>query len=106
MKISDIQQQANAMQYVNQTNQQNPPEKKQALQETDDRSKPSSTDKVELSAESKEMQKIYEVLKSTPDVRAEKVSELKKQVQEGSYQVDSGAVAEKMIKDSLLDLIK
>ena len=106
MKISDIQQQANAMQYVNQTNQQNPPEKKQALQEADDRSKPSSTDKVELSAESKEMQKIYEVLKSTPDVRAEKVSELKKQVQEGSYQVDSGAVAEKMIKESLLDLIK
>ena len=106
MKISDIQQQANAMQYVNQANQQNPPEKKQTLQEADDRSKPSSTDKVELSAESKEMQKIYEVLKSTPDVRAEKVSELKKQVQEGSYQVDSGAVAEKMIKDSLLDLIK
>jgi negative regulator of flagellin synthesis FlgM len=106
MKISDIQQQTDAMQYVNQTNKQNPTEKKQTLQEADERSRQSSTDKVELSAESKEMQKIYEILKSTPDVRAEKVSELKKQVQEDSYQVDSGAVAEKMIKDSLLDLIK
>ena len=106
MKISDIQQQTDAMQYVNQTNKQNPTEKKQTLQEADERSRQSSADKVELSAESKEMQKIYEILKSTPDVRAEKVSELKKQVQEDSYQVDSGAVAEKMIKDSLLDLIK
>ena len=102
MKISDIHQQANTMQYVNQANSSNSPDKPQPSKED----KSSSQDKVELSAQSKEMQKVYGTLQMAPDVRAEKVSALKKLIEEDQYQVDSEAVADKMIRQSLLDLIK
>ena len=104
MKISDIHQQANTMQYVNQANSSNSPDKPQPSKE--DKDKSSSQDKVELSAQSKEMQKVYGTLQMAPDVRAEKVSALKKLIEEDQYQVDSEAVADKMIRQSLLDLIK
>ena len=104
MKTSDIHQQANTMQYVNQANQRNLPDKNQVSQKVTE--KPSSVDKVELSGQAKEMQKIHDALQASPDVRAEKVSTLKKLIQEDQYQVNSDAVAGKMIKESLLDLIK
>ncbi len=101
MKITDLNQGANPLQYVNQTNS---PDKQQASQEIKKQESP--VDKVELSAQSKEMQKINDVLEMTPDVRAERVAELKKLVQEGRYQVDSEAVADKMFDQSIIDLIK
>jgi flagellar biosynthesis anti-sigma factor FlgM len=104
MKISDIHQQANTMQHVNQANQTNQPEKHQNSKEVRDES--SSTDKVEISVQSRERQKIYDLIQMTPDVRAEKVSTLKKMIQEGKYQVDNDAVADKLIKESILDLVK
>jgi len=101
MKVSDLHQQANSMQYVNQVNAV---DKKEPAQEAEGKS--SSGDKVELSSQSKEMQKIYDMVQLAPDVRAEKVASLKKAIQEGSYKVDSDAVADKMIKDSIFELIK
>jgi negative regulator of flagellin synthesis FlgM len=106
MKISDIQQQANTMQYVNQANSSNSPDKPQPSPSKEAEDKSSSQDKVELSVESKEMQKVYDVLQMTPDVRDEKVSALKESIQQGQYQIDSEALADKMIRESILDLIK
>ena len=45
----------------------------------------SLVDKVELSTQSKEIKKINDVLEMTPEVRADRVAELKKLVQEGRY---------------------
>ncbi len=104
MKVSDINQQANSMQYVNQANSQNSSDKTEQSKEAEGKSP--SMDKVELSVQSKEMKKIYDTLQLTPDVRAEKVSSLKKSIQENQYQVDSEVLADKMIKGSLLDLVK
>jgi negative regulator of flagellin synthesis FlgM len=104
MKISDIHQQANTAQYVNQANSSNSPDKPQPPKEAEDKS--SSQDKVELSVQSKEMQKVYEVLQTTPDVRDEKVSALKESIQQGQYQIDGEALAGKMIRESILDLVK
>jgi negative regulator of flagellin synthesis FlgM len=101
MKVSDLHQQTNSMQYVNQLNSL---DKKEPPQEAEGQSP--STDTVELSAQSKEMQKIYDMVQLAPDVRAEKVASLKKAIKEGSYEVDSEAVADKMIKDSIFELIK
>lgn len=64
----------------------------------------SAEDKVDLSAESKEMKKIHDVLATTPDVRAEKVAELKKLVESGQYEVKSDAVADKMVKESIWEM--
>jgi flagellar biosynthesis anti-sigma factor FlgM len=52
------------------------------------------------------MQKVYEVLQTTPDVRDEKVSALKESIQQGQYQIDGEALAGKMIRESILDLVK
>jgi negative regulator of flagellin synthesis FlgM len=101
MKVSDLHQQTNSMQYVNQLNSI---DKKEPPQESEGKSP--SSDKVELSAQSKEMQKIYDMVQLAPDVRAEKISSLKKAIAEGQYKVDSEAVADKMIKDSIFELIK
>ena len=101
MKISDLSQGSSQIQYVNQAN---PPDKQSVSQEV--KNQESLVDKVELSTQSKEIKKINDVLEMTPDVRADRVAELKKLVQEDRYKVDSEALAEKMIDQSIIDLIK
>ena len=101
MKVNDLSQGSNQIQYVNQAN---PQDKSPAAQ--DIKNQETLVDKVELSAESKEIKKINDVLEMTPDVRADRVAELKKQIQEDRYHVDSEAVAEKMIDQTIIDLVK
>ena len=38
-----------------------------------------------------------------PDVREEKVSQLRSQIQNGTYEIDADKIAGKMIKESLLN---
>jgi len=52
------------------------------------------------------MKKIHAVLEMTPDIRNERVNELKKEVDEGRYQVNHQGVADKMIRESLFELTK
>ncbi|MBN1380248.1 MAG: flagellar biosynthesis anti-sigma factor FlgM [Deltaproteobacteria bacterium] len=62
-------------------------------------------EKVDLSAKAKDIQQIKQVIDQTPDVRADKVRELKQKVENGSYQVDSEKIAEKIVTESLIDII-
>lgn len=101
MKVNDLSQGSNQIQYVNQTN---PPDKATPSQEA--KNPEALVDKVELSAQSREIKKINDVLEMTPDVRADRVAELKKLVQEDRYQVDSEAVAGKMIDQTIIDIVK
>ncbi len=103
MKISDLSSQNAQMQYINQTDPSNQPEKAPPSQEAKE-SLPSK-DQVDISVRSKEMHKIYEVLQTMPDVRAEKVAQYKKSIEEGKYRVSPDDLADKMLKDSLLELI-
>jgi negative regulator of flagellin synthesis FlgM len=57
---------------------------------------------VELSPSLKEAQLINEVSAAEPDIREEKVAALKKQVDSGTYRVDSKAVADKLV-DAFID---
>ncbi|WP_243384724.1 flagellar biosynthesis anti-sigma factor FlgM [Geothrix alkalitolerans] len=43
----------------------------------------------------------HEVLAETPDVRAEKLKALKRQLEAGTYHPDEGAVAEGLIREHL-----
>ena len=60
-----------------------------------------------LSAESKERADAYrkalEIARKTPDVREDRVQAIKKQLAEGSYQVDSGTIADGMLREAILD---
>ncbi len=47
------------------------------------------------------MDRVKEAIRQEPDVRAERVAELRAKVNSGEYQVDSGKLAEKILIDSL-----
>ena len=59
---------------------------------------------VELSPSLKEAQLINAVSSAEPDIREEKVAALKKQVDSGTYRVDTKAVANKLV-DAFIDEI-
>lgn len=104
MKISEIKPQAQTTQYVEQAQKTKQAEKNQTAQSQEVQTH--QTDRVDLSDQSKEMKKIYTVQQMAPDIRTDKVQEVKKLVEENRYQVDSKAVADKMIRESLFELNK
>lgn len=55
-------------------------------------------DSVTLSNSSERLRRAQELAAAAPDVRAEKVAALKEEVQNGTYQVDNQALAEKLLK--------
>ena len=59
---------------------------------------------VNLSTASKEAQMANEVIASEPDVREDKVAELKERIESGNYTVDNKAVADKIV-NSFIDEI-
>jgi negative regulator of flagellin synthesis FlgM len=64
-----------------------------------------AAERVELSAKAKDFQRIRQTLDRIPDVRREKIQELKDQIESGKYTVDPGKVAAKMVSESLIDTI-
>ena len=62
-----------------------------------------SEDKVALSPEAKQIQDAKERLDSLPDVREDKVAEIKEQIEAGTYTIDGEKIAFKMIRESILD---
>ncbi len=64
---------------------------------------PGKTDSVQISTESRKAARLREVLDSHPDIREEKVTALKKEVDEGTYKVDSNKVADKVIREALVE---
>ena len=60
-----------------------------------------SGDSVELSTEAKIMQEAVKALEALPDVREDKVAQIKQQIAEGTYEIDSKKISEKIIKESV-----
>jgi negative regulator of flagellin synthesis FlgM len=56
-------------------------------------------DKVDISTRSKEIADIMSAVNQLPDVRAAKVTEIKKSVDAGTYTVDPLKIAEKILKE-------
>ncbi len=63
------------------------------------KAKQADTDRVEISQTAKDMQKLVEQAGKIPDVRQEKVSELKKSVEEGTYKVPLDKLADSMLRE-------
>ena len=63
----------------------------------------SPTESVKLSQAAKEIQKIREIVEATPEIRTDKVGQLKREIEAGSYSVDADKVAERMLRESLID---
>lgn len=73
-------------------------EKKETADSRESRVRPNSTDRVNLSANVREMAELRQKLADIPDVRADRVSALKNEIAQGKYQVDGRRVAESMMR--------
>lgn len=62
-----------------------------------------SVDRLELSGAAKALQQARQLLDALPEVRLEKVTELKGLIQQGEYNVKGEAVAAKMLGQGLFD---
>ena len=60
-------------------------------------------DRVSLSPQARELLKAQQSLASLPDVREDKVAEIKARLEAGDYRIDSEAIAENMISEALAD---
>jgi len=63
----------------------------------------STTEQVKLSDTARDIQKIREIVDATPEIRADKVGHFKKEIEAGNYSVNGDKVAEKMLRESLID---
>lgn len=62
---------------------------------------PPQGDSVAISGQARQIQRAREVALAAPDVREEKVAELKAMIKAGTYAVDSRKVAEKLLAEEL-----
>ena len=62
-------------------------------------------EKVSLSSTARDFQKIEKAIDALPDVREEKVQALKAQIETGTYEVNGEKIAEKMVGESLVDIL-
>ena len=60
-------------------------------------------DNVVLSPKALEIQKAKKLISSVPDIRHQKVAQIKKQIESGTYQVNGTKIADSMIRESLLN---
>ena len=60
---------------------------------------------VDVSSEAREMaasrQKALDIARNTPDVREDRVAEIKAQIAAGTYKVDSGKIADGMLREAV-----
>ncbi len=63
-----------------------------------------ATEKVDISSRAKDIQAAKTLINNLPDIRDAKVQELKTQIEQGSYKIDSGKIAKKMVGESLIDI--
>jgi len=56
-------------------------------------------DKISLSGKAQEINELKALINDLPDIRTEKVEELKKAIDAGSYNIDSYKVAEKILEE-------
>jgi negative regulator of flagellin synthesis FlgM len=65
--------------------------------------KASQAAEVEMSQRAKSYQKALEIARATPDVREDKVAALKKQIQDGTYKINAGGIADGMAREAIME---
>ncbi len=103
MKIGDQNHGLQIEKYLNTQAIGNKPENQHNANRADQKS-PVKTDTVELSSQSKLLNKVSDTMKTHEPQRAEKLQMIKEQVQNGTYKMDAGKVANAMLKDLIKDL--
>ncbi|MGO1368463.1 MAG: flagellar biosynthesis anti-sigma factor FlgM [Senegalia sp. (in: firmicutes)] len=66
---------------------------------SDQKIKSDKKDEFTISDEAKMIQKAIKLAKNSPDIREEKIKEIKTQMKNGNYNIDSKLVAKKILED-------
>ncbi len=61
------------------------------------------SDRIELSVKSRDIQHIDALIRSTPDVRMDRVAEVRSAIENGTYNVKAEKVADKIITGNMID---
>jgi negative regulator of flagellin synthesis FlgM len=60
---------------------------------------PAGAAKAEISDKAKDLAKAHAVATAAPDVREDRIAEIKRRLNAGEYKIDSDAIADKMISE-------
>ena len=61
------------------------------------------TEHIALSSKAKDIQKSHEAIRNSSDIRVDKVEKIKAAIAEGRFHVDSHELAEKILKDVIVE---
>ncbi|MCU0558670.1 MAG: flagellar biosynthesis anti-sigma factor FlgM [Desulfobacterales bacterium] len=104
MQITDKNQTVSVDAYVSQVQAK---QKAEPVAERAGRQQGINADTVVISDAARRIQEAQKQLQAIPDVRIDKVAELRAQIENGSYAIKPDAIAGRMIRESLLnDLLK
>lgn len=70
------------------------------VSQTDKLGKMRKADQLNISSDARDFQLAMKAVKDNPDIREEKVLEIKRQIESGTYQVDTKKIAGKMVQDA------
>jgi negative regulator of flagellin synthesis FlgM len=76
-----------------------PLEKNEAASVAVEKQSPRRTDRVELSTNGTEIERLKKTMQVAPDFRSDKVAQLKEQIDAGTYHVEGKEVAAKMLQN-------
>ena len=85
--------------YVNQVHDKN----KVDSSENNSNKAAAKTDTVVISDAAKRIQEVRSQLDAVPDVDEEKVAQLKKEIEDGTYEINADKIAGKMISEGLIN---
>ncbi|HHY13597.1 MAG TPA: flagellar biosynthesis anti-sigma factor FlgM [Thermoanaerobacterales bacterium] len=94
---------SNKLQKVLQTYYKTKIEDKTSIQKKASVKTDSKQDKVELSKEAKEFMLAMEIISKSDDIRKGKVDEIKKRIEQGTYNIEGEKVAEKILDGISVD---
>ncbi len=60
-------------------------------------------DRVELSSQAQKLSAYQEMAENAPEIRADRIDDIMKQIHQGSYNIDSGLIAARMIQDHTVE---
>lgn len=63
-------------------------------------------DSIDISAGSREVGQLKEVIAAMPDVRIEKIEDIRDQVEDGSYHVESEKIAKRVVDEALEEAVR
>lgn len=70
----------------------------------EDKTNISSDDKVELSSRAMDLKEMQSQAMSSPDVRTEKVQQIKTNIENGTYSISSEKIAERLIEEAMEEI--